>query len=66
MDALSIFSNPATVGVLIPLTGVIVWGVLSGLRMYFRHQERIEMIRSGMHPDSLTAETESGEPNDDA
>ena len=38
----------------------IVCGCLSGLvKMYYDHQERLEMIRQGMHPD---ARESSGKP----
>lgn len=30
----------------------VIWGITEVIGMYFRHNERVEMIRHGMHPDT--------------
>ncbi len=44
------FFNPAVVWVLIPVTAIIVHGLLQFFRLNCRHEERLAMIRQGMIP----------------
>ncbi len=57
-----LFSVP-TIIFLVPIVA-IVGGVATGIaKMYFRHQERLEMIARGIHPDyPPEEETDDGGP----
>jgi hypothetical protein len=57
VEWLSNFAKPQVIGPLIGLVAVIGWVIVTVFKMFFKHQERIEMIRNGMHPD---------EPQDEA
>jgi hypothetical protein len=50
------FLNPAVVWVLIPVTAIIFGGAQKIYEQYCRHQERLEMIQNGIHPDLETVE----------
>jgi hypothetical protein len=43
--------SPEVIWVLIPITGIVVWGITEILQQIHRHQERQAMIEQGMHPD---------------
>lgn len=30
----------------------LIWGIVEIVQAHYRHQERLEMIRHGMHPDT--------------
>ncbi len=45
------FLNPAVVWVLIPVTAILFAGIQKIYEQYCRHQERLEMIQNGIHPD---------------
>jgi hypothetical protein len=38
---------------LIPISAIVVWGVVEVTRMILRHQERLALIERGIHPDSV-------------
>ncbi len=56
MDIFSLFSNPATAVFVVGAVAIVVTGVVIIVKLYFSHRERVEMIRSGMHPDAHTEE----------
>ena len=56
MDIFSLFSNPATAVFAVGAIAIVVTGVVALVKMFFSHKERVEMIRSGMHPDAHTDE----------
>lgn len=47
---------------LIPIVAILVWGILSLVKLFVRHRERMAMIERGMHPDMK--EEYSEEPED--
>ena len=47
----AIFDNIAFWALLIPITAIIVGGVVTVVKMLMCHQERLAMIDRGMHPD---------------
>ncbi len=53
--------NPATVWILIPIVAILCGTVTSILKKVQKHQERMAMIHSGMHPDFPPGE----EPKED-
>jgi len=38
---------------LVPITAILVWGVIEICKMAMAHQERLAMIERGIHPDSV-------------
>lgn len=52
----SFFLNPAVVWVLIPVTAIAFGGAKEIYKQYCSHQERLEMIQAGIHPDLETVE----------
>lgn len=50
--------SPTVLPFLIPIVGIIVFGVVCGVKAVARHQERMAMIERGMHPDSPEAQAE--------
>ena len=44
--------HPGIVWVLIPITWLVVTGVVEVIQSVQRHSERIAMIEQGIHPDS--------------
>lgn len=51
MEILDKLLQPQIIGPLIGLVAVIGGLSISGLKLYFNHQERIEKIRNGIDPD---------------
>lgn len=43
--------DPAVIAVLIPIVAIVGGLSIGGLKMYLRHQERLEKIRHGIDPD---------------
>jgi hypothetical protein len=46
-----IFANPDTLVLVVPVVGIVVFGILAISKMLIRHRERMAMIERGMHPD---------------
>lgn len=46
---------------MVPIVAIIVGGISGVLKMILRHQERMEMIRQGIHPDYPPDEGPAGE-----
>ena len=38
---------------LIPISAIVVWGIIEVTKMILNHQERLAMIERGVHPDSV-------------
>jgi hypothetical protein len=38
---------------LVPISAIVVWGVIEIVKMAMAHQERLAMIERGIHPDSV-------------
>jgi len=38
---------------LVPIAGIVVWGIIEITKMILAHQERLAMIERGIHPDSV-------------
>jgi hypothetical protein len=38
---------------LIPISAIVVYGIVEIIKMAFAHNERLAMIERGMHPDSV-------------
>lgn len=45
------FSNEETVALLIPITGIVVGGIVAIVVIMLRHRERMALIEQGLHPD---------------
>jgi hypothetical protein len=43
---------------LVPISGIVVWGVIELVKMLLAHQERLAMIERGIHPDSVVKKQE--------
>ena len=56
MDLYGLFHNPATAVFVVGAVAIVVIGAVKIMTLYFRHRERVEMIRNGMHPDAHTDE----------
>ena len=56
MDFFSLLNNPATAVFVVGAVAIVVIGAVKIVTLYFRHRERVEMIRNGMHPDAHTDE----------
>ena len=41
---------------LVPITAIVVSGLIAIVKMYLAHQERLAMIERGIHPDSAQAQ----------
>jgi hypothetical protein len=51
MNWTQMFTRPEIVVFLIPLTAILVFGIVAIARLLIRHRERMAMIERGMHPD---------------
>ncbi len=51
MEVLEKFLQPQVIGPLIGLVAVVGGLAVAGLKLFFKHQERIEKIRNGIDPD---------------
>ncbi len=38
---------------LIPITAIVVWGIIEIVKLAMAHNERLAMIERGMYPDSV-------------
>jgi hypothetical protein len=38
---------------LIPISAIVVWGIVEVVKTALHHQERLAMIERGIHPDSV-------------
>ncbi len=52
----SIFRDPATLVFMIPISAILVGGVIEIARRIMRHRERMAMIERGMDPDGANRE----------
>ena len=43
---------------LVPISGIVVWGVIELVKMLLAHQERLAMIERGIHPDGVAKKQE--------
>ncbi len=50
-DWLRLLTNPDTLVLIVPVLGIVVFGILAIAKMGIRHRERMAMIERGMHPD---------------
>ncbi|MGA2258396.1 MAG: hypothetical protein ABSG53_27345 [Thermoguttaceae bacterium] len=50
-DWFSFFDNPATLVFMIPITAILVGGIIGISKRIMRHRERMAMIERGMDPD---------------
>lgn len=44
-------NNPNTLALMIPITCIVVFGIVRIAKMLIHHRERMAMIERGMHPD---------------
>ena len=51
MDLISLLTDPIFLAIIIPVTAIIVWGIVTVVKAMIRHQERMAMIDRGIHPD---------------
>jgi len=51
MSLNSIFSRPELLALLIPIVAIIVWGIVTIVKMFITHTERMALIDRGIHPD---------------
>ena len=51
MEIYSLFHNPESSVFVVGAVAIVIFGVVKIVTLYFRHRERLEMIRNGMHPD---------------
>ncbi|MGO9113924.1 MAG: hypothetical protein ACLP9L_32240 [Thermoguttaceae bacterium] len=51
-DWFSIFGNPATLVLMIPIVAILVGGITGIAKLIIRHRERMAMIERGMDPDN--------------
>ncbi len=51
MELDSLFHNPSVAPFVVGAVAIVVFGAVKIVTLYFRHRERVEMIRNGMHPD---------------
>jgi hypothetical protein len=58
---LSSLSHPETVVFLVPITALVVFGMVAILKTLIRHRERMAMIERGMNPDFPAAQEEPQE-----
>ena len=58
---LKLFFKPDTIVFLIPITAIIVGGIISVVTILFRHRERMTMIEHGIHPDYRPEESPENE-----
>ncbi len=56
MELDSLFHNPSVAPFVVGAVAIVVFGAVKIVTLYFRHRERLEMIRNGMHPDGHTDE----------
>ena len=56
MEFSSLFHNPTSPVFVVGAIAIVVCGAVKIVTLYFRHRERLEMIRNGMHPDGHTDE----------
>ena len=47
----SFLAGPDTLPFAIPITAILVWGIIAITKILIRHRERMAMIERGMHPD---------------
>ena len=52
MDWITLLLSPRVVWVLIPIVAIIGTFSVLGVKVYFRHVERMEKIRNGIDPDA--------------
>lgn len=64
MTWMEIFSRPETLVFLVPIVAILVGGMIGGLKILFKHRERIAMIENGMHPDEPMNDPDAS-PQDD-
>ncbi len=60
MNFESLFGNPQTAVFVVAAVAIVVVGAVQIVKAYLRHRERVEMIRSGMHPDAHTHDGKTG------
>lgn len=58
------FLRPEVLVFLIPLSAIVGTSATVLAKMYFSHQERIEMIRQGINPDENTTVESATESNE--
>jgi hypothetical protein len=51
MDLMNLLTDPIFLAIIIPVTAIIVWGIVTIVAALIRHQERMAMIDRGIHPD---------------
>jgi len=58
MSWLDFFSRPDILGMMIPITGIVVGGIVAIVVVLIRHRERMAMIEQGLHPDDSPEEAD--------
>ena len=51
MDCMRSFFGSGNFMMLIPIIAILGWVVVTGLKLYFNHRERMEKIRQNIDPD---------------
>ena len=51
MDVLRQFADPAVAGIMVPIAGILVGGIIAIVCIVIKHRERMAMIEQGIHPD---------------
>jgi len=54
--------RPDIVWVFIPIVAIFVGGVLSIMKQMNKHEQRMAMIKRGLHPDNPSAASETEHP----
>ncbi len=60
-----IVTNPALIWVLIPIIYFVVSGICEFTKLVHKHQERMALIRQGIHPDLVESDRVPGPGNTD-
>jgi len=63
MDLSRLLSRPDTIVFLIPITAIIVGGIIAVVKILITHRERMALIEQGLHPDHPSDQVNS---DDDA
>jgi hypothetical protein len=58
--------EPDVLVFLIPITVILVGGIVAVTKLWIRHRERLAMIEHGIHPDYPPGPGVSGRSTDDA
>ena len=60
-DWLEFFDDPEVLVFMIPITAILVGGIIVIVKLLLRHRERMGLIEQGLHPDRLP--DDDGDPS---